>query len=123
MAVNWIEYKEKKLLFIDVANLGNDYNALKAELDLLVSLLQNEPKDSVLAVADLRNTHLNNNALLALMSNAPLAAPHFHKSALVIENNSARRIVLDSLGKFIGHLPRRFENPDEAKEWLINSEN
>src|SRR5512133_3133326 len=102
MTVDWIEYKEKKLLFIDVANLGNDYNALKTQLEILVSLLQNEPKDSVLAVADLRNTHLNNNALLALMSNAPLAAPHFHQSALVIDSNRARPLALASLGTSIG---------------------
>jgi hypothetical protein len=122
MRLNWIDYKEKKLLFINVANLANDYDALKIELETLVSLLQNEPKNSVLALADLRNTHLNNHALLALMSNAPLAAPHFCKSALVIERNNARRIVLDSLGHFIGHLPKRFEDLDEAKEWLVSEE-
>jgi len=118
--VNWIEYQDKKLLFIDVANLVNDYDAFRSELEALVSLLKDEPKNSVLALADLRNTHLNNHALLALMSNAPLAAPHFCKSALVIERNNARRIVLDSLGHFIGHLPKRFEDLDEAKEWLVS---
>ena len=122
MSVTWIEYKEKKLLLIDVSNLMSDYGALRAELEALVSLLQNEPKNSVFALADLRNTHLNNNSLLALMSNAPLAAPYFRRSALVIEQNNARRIVLDALGRFIGHLPKRFEDLDAAKEWLVSDE-
>ena len=122
MSVTWIEYKEKKLLLIDVSNLMSDYGALRAELEALVSLLQNEPKNSVFALADLRNTHLNNNSLLALMSNAPLAAPYFRRSALVIEQNNARRIVLDALGRFIGHLPKRFEDLDAAKEWLVSEE-
>jgi len=122
MPVTWIEYKEKRLLLIDVSNLMSDYGALRAELEALVSLLQNEPKNSVFALADLRNTHLNNNSLLALMSNAPLAAPYFRRSALVIEQNNARRIVLDALGRFIGHLPKRFEDLDAAKEWLVSDE-
>jgi len=122
MPVTWIEYKEKRLLLIDVSNLMSDYGALRAELEALVSLLQNEPKNSVFALADLRNTHLNNNSLLALMSNAPLAAPYFRRSALVIEQNNARRIVLDALGRFIGHLPKRFEDLDAAREWLVSDE-
>jgi len=122
MSVNWIEYKGKKLVFIDAANLTNDNKAVRANLEALVALLQKESKNSVLALADLRNTHLNNNALLALMSNAPLAAPYFRKSALVIEPNHARRVILDSFGHFIGQLPKRFDNLDEAKEWLVSSE-
>ena len=122
MPITWIEYKEKKLLFIDASNLMNDSVALRAELESLVDLLAHEPKNSVFAMADLRKTHLNNNSLLALMSNAPLAAPYFHRSALIIELNNARRIVLDSLGRFIGHLPKRFEDMDEAKEWLVSNE-
>ena len=122
MPVTWIEYKEKRLLLIDVSNLMSDYGALRAELEALVSLLQNEPKNSVFALADLRNTYLNNNSLLALMSNAPAAAPYFRRSALVIEHNNARRIVLDSLGNFVGHLPKRFEDLDAAKEWLVSDE-
>jgi hypothetical protein len=122
MSPQWIEHKGKRLLFINAANLGSDYGVLKATLEALVSMLQNEPKNSVLAVADLRNTFLNNNALLTLMSNAPLAAPYFRKSALVVEPNHARRIVLDSFGHFIGQLPKRFGELDEAKDWLASSD-
>lgn len=122
MPVTWIEYKEKKLLFIDASNLMSDSRALRTELETLVAMLEKEPKNSVFALADLRKTHLNNNALLALMSNAPMAAPYFRRSAMVIEHNNARRMVLDSLGRFIGHLPKRFEDLDEAKEWLVSDE-
>jgi hypothetical protein len=122
MSTNWIEHQGQKLLLIDVSNFGNEHDRLKSELEMLVSVLQHEPKHSVLALADLRNTHLNNNSLLALMTYAPLAAPHFRKSALLIEKNNARRIVLDSLGHFIGHLPKRFEDLEAAKDWLVNSE-
>src|SRR5258705_33322 len=96
MSVEWIEYKQKKLIFINAANLVNDHAALITDIETLVSLLQAEPKNSVLALADLRNTHLNNTAIIALMRNAPRAAPHFRKSALVIEPNQARQILLDS---------------------------
>lgn len=122
MALNWIEHRGKRILHIDAANLKNDHTQLKADLASLVTLLPAEPKSSVLVVADLRNTHLNNNALIALMSNAPLAAPYFRKSALVIESNHARRIILDSIGQFAGHLPRRFENLEQAKDWLVAEE-
>lgn len=122
MGLSWIEHKEKKILYIDASNLTNNYAQLKADLESLVVMLRAEPKNSVLAVADLRGTHLNNNALLTLMSNAPLAAPYFRKSALIIESNHARRIILDSLGQFVGHLPKRFEQIEDAKDWLANQE-
>jgi hypothetical protein len=122
MSVSWIEYKEKRLLFIDAANLTNDSKALRANLETLVSMLQEESKNSVLALADLRNTNLNNNALIVLMTNAPLASPYFRKSALVIEPNHARRVILDSFGHFIGQLPKRFEDLDDAKDWLVGED-
>jgi hypothetical protein len=107
---------------VNAANLEHNSGALKAELEAIVRLLENEPKNSVLAVADLRNTFLDNNALMVLMSNAPLAAPHFRKSAMVIEHNSLRRIVLDSLGRFVGHLPNRFSDFQPALEWLVEAQ-
>lgn len=122
MGLSWIKHNEKKILYIDASNLTNNYAQLKADLENLVVILRNEPKNSVLALADLRGTHLNNEALLALMSNAPFAAPYFRKSALIIESNNARRIILDSLGQFVGHLPKRFENIEEAKNWLASEE-
>jgi hypothetical protein len=120
MPITWIEHRSARLLLVDVSYLTGDYTRLKSELMTLVALAQKEPRNSILAVADLRGTHLNNNALLSVMSNAPLAAPYFKKSALVIEPSNARRIVLDSLGDFVGHLPKRFETLEEAKDWLVS---
>jgi hypothetical protein len=120
MSVNWIEYKEKKLLFINVANLMNDHHSLKTDLETLVALLKKEPKNSVLALADLRNTHLSDEALIALMSHAPRAVPYFRKSALVIGANYSRSIVLDSFRFVIDRLPKRFSDLDAAKEWLVS---
>jgi hypothetical protein len=120
MSVNWIEHKSKKLIFINVANLMNDHVSLITDIETLVSLLHTEPKNSVLALADLRNTHLNNTALMALMRNAPRAAPYFRKSALVIETNQARQILLDSFRFIIQSPPKRFSDLDSAKDWLVS---
>lgn len=119
MPIQWIEHKGKKILHIDVANLANDHAALNANLQTLTSLLKTEPRNSVLAVADLRNTNLSNNALMVLMRNAPFAAPYFRKSALVIEPNNARRILLDSFNMVIKRLPKRFSDLESAKAWLV----
>jgi len=119
MPVHWTEHNGVKILHIDVANLANDHAALNAHLETLTTLLKTESRNSVLAVADLRNTHLSNNALMILMRNAPLAAPYFRKSALVIESNNARRIVLDSFNVVIKRLPKRFSDLDSAKAWLV----
>jgi len=121
MPVQWIEHEGIKILHIDVANLANDHVVLNAHLETLITLLKTEPKNSVLAVADLRNTHLSNNALMILMRNAPFAAPYFRKSALVIEPNNARRIVLDSFKVVIKRLPKRFDDLDTAKAWLVDN--
>ena len=119
MPLQWIEHKGEKILFIDASNLMNDHVALDATLEALIALLKKEPKNSVLALADLRNTYLSNNALMTLMRNAPYAAPYFSKSALVIEPNYARGIVLDSFSMVIKRLPKRFRDLDTAKAWLV----
>jgi hypothetical protein len=119
MPVQWIEYKGERILHIDVSNLGNDHNALNTNLNTLISLLKKEPKSSVLAVADLRNTYLSNNAVIVLMRNAPFAAPYFRRSALVIESNNDRRILLDSFSLVVKRLPKRFTDLEAAKAWLV----
>jgi hypothetical protein len=121
MPVQWSEHKGVKILLIDVSNLANNHTALNADLDALVAVLKSEPKNSVLAVADLRNTNLSNNALMALMRHAPLASPYFRKSALVIESNNARNILLDSFLMVIKRLPKRFGSLDAAKDWLVDN--
>jgi hypothetical protein len=122
MSLEWIEHEGQRILMIDVANLKGNHDLLAKELASLVILLKAEPKKSVLAVADLRNTNLTNNAMMALIRNAPLAAPHFRKSALVIEPNHARGIILDTLGQFVERLPKRFDNLEDAKAWLASQE-
>jgi len=120
MSVHWIEHKEKKLIFINASNLLDDHVSLIANLETLISLLQSEPKKSVLALADLRNTHLNNTVLVALMRHALRAAPYFRKSALVIEANQTREFLLDSFAYIIQYPPKRFGDLDAAKAWLVN---
>lgn len=119
MSVNWIEHQEKKVIFINVANLGDDHVSLTADLELLIALLQKEQKNSVLALADLRNTHLSNTALMALMRHAITAVRYFRRSALVIEASHARRVVLDSFSLIIDHPPKQFSDIETAKEWLV----
>jgi hypothetical protein len=119
MSLEWIEHEEQRILLIDVSNLRDDHATLARELASLINLLKTEPQKSVLALADLRNTNLSNNAVIALIRNAPLAAPHFRRSALVIEHSRARSIILDSLGQFVERLPKRFENLEDAKDWLV----
>jgi hypothetical protein len=120
MSVNWIEHQENKIIFINAANLGDDHVSLTADLNSLVALLQKEPKNSVLALADLRNTHLSNTALMALMRYAITAIRYFRRSALVIEASYARRIVLDSFSLIIEHPPKQFSDIETAKEWLVS---
>lgn len=120
MPIQWTEYKGERILHIDVSNLGNDHAALNTNLETLVALLKKEPRNSVLAVADLRDTHLSNNAIMVLMRNAPFAAPYFRKSALVIEPNNARRIILDSFNIIVKRLPKRFADLDAARDWLVS---
>lgn len=121
MPIEWIEHKGEKIVFINVANLQDDHVALNSHLETLINLLKPEPKNSVFALADLRNTNLSNNALMVLMRNAPTAAPYFRRSALVIEPNNARRILLDSFSVVVKRLPKRFEDVESAKDWLVEA--
>lgn len=120
MPVNWIEHNEKRIIFINASNLMEDHVSLAEILQTLNLMLQHEPKKSVLALADLRNTYLTNIALIGLMRNAIRAAPYFLKSALILEANPSQRILLDSFRYIIQQPPKRFSNLDDAKEWLTS---
>lgn len=122
MPIQWIDHNQKKILFIDASNLMNDHVALNAKLEAVITVLKKEPTNSVLALADLRNTYLNNNALMTLMRNAPFATPYFFKSALVIEPNYTRGVLLDSFKMVIKRVPKRFSDLDAAKAWLVGDE-
>jgi hypothetical protein len=121
MKSKWVEYDRERILFIDVANLQHDFGTLKNELESAIILLKNEPNNSVLTAIDFRRTFLNNDVLLMLMTNSPLSAPYFKKSALIIEPNTTRRVILESLKQFTGHLPKIFDNDERAKEWLVSN--
>lgn len=123
MSLEWIEHEGQEILLINVANLRDDHGLLALNLASLVKLLKDKPTKSVLAVADFRNTNLSNKAVMVLIKHAPLAAPHFRRSALVIELNPARNVILDTLGQFVDRLPKRFRNLEEAKNWLVSDEN
>ena len=122
MSLIWIQHEGHEILLIDVANLRDDHGTLSLNLAALVKMLKGRPPKSVLALADLRNTNLSNKAVMALIKNAPSAAPYFRKSALVIEHNAARTIILDSIGQFVERVPKRFKNLEDAKNWLVSSE-
>lgn len=106
---------------MNVADLANDHAALNTNLQTLTSLLKAEPRNSVLALADLRNTNLSNNALMVLMRNAPFAAPYFCKSALIIDRITRAA----HPASFIQHghqtPAKRFSDLQSAKAWLVGN--
>ncbi len=115
----WITHKGTKIFYINVSDLQLDFDSLKKELEAAVSVLQQQPRNSVLGLADFRNTTLSKEITNILKSNAPKAAPYFRKSALIIQLTGFKRVVLDAIGRLVKRAPTRFDNIEEAKDWLV----
>ncbi len=120
MRSKWITHKGTRILYIDISNLKQDIESLQAELKVAASILEQETLNSVLVLADIRNTTISKETTAALKNNAPRMVPFIRKNALVVQATGFRKVILDSIGRFVGRAPMWFDDIEKAKNWLVD---
>jgi hypothetical protein len=118
MRSNWIAYKGKKIFFQDFSK--NFYNsaAVKAELDEVQKVVRAEPADSVLVLADLRDTSIGSELLSYLNAASRATKKHVHKTA-VLGITAIKLTLADLLSTLTGQPLKYFDDLESAKDWLV----
>ena len=124
MKSQWITYKGKRILHIDLSNFKEDLKGFEAELTTAVTTIGQEmyqqPPHSVLVLVDLRNTAMTQVAQKFLTERIKDTREYIQKTA-VVGMTGLRRMFLDFFALVAGSETVPFDDPDLAKEWLVKT--
>jgi len=122
MNSKWITHNKTQIFNVDFSNLGQNRDALNAELQAITDVVMNQPKNSVLALVDIRNTALTAAMTLTIRRYAWRLGSYIYRAA-VIDNNVSyfKMVVLNSVARIGGQEIVLFSNMEKAKDWLVNS--
>lgn len=121
MRSEWIEHKEKQILYQDFSKLFYNSSAVIAELNEAQKIVTSQPKDSVLILTDLRDTNIGRD-LLPVMNTASAATKDYVKKTAVLGVTGAKRKLADLLTALTGQSLKYFDDIESAKNWLAEEE-
>jgi len=121
MRSEWIEFKEKKILFQDFSKLFYNSAAVIAELEEVQKIVTSEPKNSVLVLTDMRDTNVGRE-LLPAMNAASSATKDYVKKTAVLGVTGIKRKLADLLTALTGQPLKYFDDIEAAKNWLVEDE-
>ena len=123
MTSRWIEHKGKQILYVDVANLGEDVNAIAEEIRTVAAMAAHEPEGSVLGLADLRGTVLTQDLASRLKNSVPEINRYIGRAAVVVDRLTGfKRVILDAVARVAGRNVTVFESLEEAQDWLVSGD-
>ena len=124
MKSKWIQIQDKRILFIDLSNFGDNARAFEEELTQTVSTIGQEmyqkPLHSVLVLVDLTNTSMNQ-MTNKLLSERIADTKKFVARTAVIGMTGIRGIFLDYFAQLAGSETVGFENVEAGQKWLLRA--
>ena len=119
MRSKWITHHDKRIFYQDFSgHYLTDIDALKEELTAVQAAVTQEPKGSVLVLADFRNTQIGRGLMDQLVSSSKLTKDYVRKTA-VLGVVGPKRVLVDMLVRLTGQHLTLFDDPEIAKDWLI----
>jgi len=114
--VKFIEYKGKRVLFIDYA--GCDIAMLKAVSEEMHRVISQEPPNSVLTLNDVTDTSFDSESVAVLKSKVAANAPYV-KRAAVIGISGLQQLIYEGIQKFSERKIPSFNKRQDALEYLV----
>ena len=118
MRSKWLEHKGKKIFCQDFSgfDIGHSEGVL-AELEAVQSEVVKHPLNSVLVLADFRETAVGRDLLQAMTQSSNLTKAHVRKTA-VLGITGTKRFFANLLMNVTGQNLVLFEDEEKAKDWL-----
>ena len=118
MRSKWITHHGKQIFWQDFSDhYLIDVDAVKEELAAVQQVVIAEPENSVLVLADFRNTQIGRGLMDLLVASSNVTKKHVRKTA-VLGVVGTKRILGDMLTRLTGQLLTFFDDAERAKDWL-----
>ena len=114
--VEWIEYKNKEILYCDFKGLNDD--DLVKLIKHIDELVVNLGKKDLLKINDVRGQYTTATVLPEIKRSSQLQKPFIKKSAYV-GITGVKKVLLKAINRLSSIGAKPFTNIDEAKDWLI----
>ena len=121
MKSRWIRWNNTAVLHLDYANFKLDIEGLRAEVLEADAEILREPKGSVLALIDLRNT-VASPAVVALFKGSSAITTPFVRRHALIGVTGVKRYLADKVAQLAGRPMRLFETEEAALDWLTRDQ-
>jgi hypothetical protein len=119
MRSQWISHKDHQIFWQDFSHHGLlDIEAVKEELMLVEEIVIQQPENSLLVLADFRNTQIGKDLMDAMIASSSTTKSHIKKTA-VLGVFGTKRILADALVRFTGQQLTFFDDIEKAKDWLV----
>jgi hypothetical protein len=118
MRSKWIEYQGKKIFYQDFSGLFYNSEAVKKELNEVQEIVLAQPPNSLLVLADFRDTQIGSD-LLSIMNEASARTKSHVRKTAVLGVTGIKRALADMLTRLTGQALMYFDTEEEAKEWLV----
>jgi hypothetical protein len=123
MKSHWVDHRGVSIFYVDFSNFGLNRSSLQEELEAISTIVTNQPENSILGLVDVRNTVLSVAVTLLIQGYAWRLGRHIRKAAVIVDGvNESKKMVLSSVTRAGGREVVLFDSVEEAKEWLLNSQ-
>jgi hypothetical protein len=116
--INWIEYKENKILYVDYSNISETEELLYS-IDKTNDFILSNEDYQILLLVDTRNSIAKEKIVVDALKNcANNVKPHIKKAAVVGVSKS-QEVILTLVNMFSSLGLKPFNSMESAEEWLI----
>ena len=124
MKSRWIEHQGTPIFYIDFSHFGRDFVALRGEIEAVLSVFESQPLDSVLCMADFRDTDISRGVTALIKGSAPQIGPHVRKAAIILEEAASgfKSLIVTALARVGGRGAVLFDDVEQARDWLVGDE-
>ena len=113
--IKFIEHKGKRILFIDMSELLEDY--VISVIENAEKIIRMQPEKSVLTLTDVTHARYNSKVVSRMQEYVKGNKPYV-KAAAIIGINPIKRIIFNKIMEFSQRELFAFEDKEKAMDWL-----
>lgn len=119
MKSGWLIHKGARIIYLDISNFGSDFEGVKAEIDVVHSIILKQPTNSVSELINVQNTLASKKVAKLFRNNSETAKVHLRKVA-VIGVTKFTSVIVQAIAYFSGLNIKIFDDVEKAKDWLAD---
>ena len=118
----WTLHKDRRIFIAEFSNCGSDAAAISEECQAIREALVNEPPKSVLVIANLEGTFVNDEIVQTFRKHIPITNKYVRRRA-IIGLSGFRRHFIFLVAKVVGDVDfSPFDTLNEALEWTTRDQ-